>query len=109
MNTIRKVKPMAIAKPPTTTKGKVKLNGFDSVHSFMDACQQNGYSIHSFPYDRGDERYVIVTVQAKINMPVISWHVLDEYETTEIASGISLEREHFDLYSDIDRELRKIS
>ena len=109
MNKIRMVKPMPIAKPPNYKKGPASINGFDSVHAFMEACNANGFVVHSFPYNRADVRYVIVTVEAKSSLPVVSWHVLDEYETKEIASGISLERDHFDLYSDIDRALRKAS
>lgn len=109
MNKIRMVKPMPIAKPPNYKNGSAKVNGFDSVHAFMEACNANDFIVHSFPHNRGDEHYVVVTVEAKTSLPVISWHVLDEYETKEIVSGISLDRDHFDLYSDIDRALRKVS
>lgn len=109
MNKIRMVKPMPIAKPPNHKNGSAGINGFSSVHAFMEACNANGFVVHSFPYNRADVRYVIVTVEAKSSLPVVSWHVLDEYETKEIASGISLDHDHFDLYSDIDRELKKVS
>lgn len=106
---MRKVKQMPIVKPPNYSKGSAIINGFDSVHAFMEACNANGFIAHSFPYNHGDEHYIVISVEAKTNLPVISWHVLDEYETTEITSGISLKHEHFDLYSDIERELRKVS
>ena len=109
MNKVRTVKQMIIAKPPNHQIGLAGINGFSSVHAFMEACNANGFVVHSFPYNRADVRYVIVTVESKSSLPVVSWHVLDEYETKEIASGISLDRDHFDLYSDIDRELRKVS
>lgn len=102
--------PMPCARPLSNQSNKsMKLNGFDSVKQFMEACEANGFKTKKFPYQFNGKPFVVITVQSLTNLPVVSWHLLNGDETTEITSGLCLEKDHFDIYEQITKELQKVS